>query len=98
MPASRGAPVGAVVGITYVTGSVVAVGDALVTSTGRAYRVLEVVRARPHKDAPSMLRYTLSCIVVGGIDALDGSDAFPSWAQIHTLLWWKRDRKYPSRQ
>lgn len=53
------APIGAVVAIAYASDDDVRVGDVLRTRTGRAYLVIDAVRARA--------RWRLRCVVVDNV-------------------------------
>lgn len=79
------APEGAVVGIYY-DGFAVAVGDALVTPTGRTYVVVSV---RRQERGAHVGRQHLRCAVA------EPGSAESSGAKVHPLRWYKRARRRP---
>jgi hypothetical protein len=75
------APVGAAVGIFYDAAEPVAVGDAIVTMTGRTYLVMA---ARQQTRGRHVGRYHLRCLV---------QRAAPAGARVHPLYWYPRGER-----
>jgi hypothetical protein len=80
------APPGALVSIYYDARVLVAPGDAIVTTTGRTYVVVE---ARRQKRGAHVGRWHLRCLV--------GDELPPVGTTVHPLRWYKRARRAVSR-
>lgn len=82
-----GAPIGAVVSITYDTKRELAEGHFLRTKTGRVYRVLEVRRVRRKDEVHYVTpRWAIRAVV----DERELPDEHP---KVHNLVWYSRDKK-----
>ncbi len=78
------APAGAIVGLYYDGGVPVAVGDAIVTRSGRAYLVVE---ARRQERGKHVGRWHLRC------EVLEDTPGEGFAARVHPLRWYKRAKK-----
>lgn len=78
------APIGAVVGLTYDTRSLVSVGDVIETATtGRTYLIVECRRSTGSRSAT---RWVMRCLVIAPEDA-------PTDVPRHVLQWYTRNRR-----
>lgn len=78
------APLGRVVSIYYDSPRLVSEGDALRTTTGRLYLLLEV---RRQERGAHIGRWHLKALV---------TDKIPEGTKVHPIYWYRRERKHRS--